>query len=186
MKSVTTALDKKIEFGLMAFPNTAGDNCDVATVADVNIGLNHANAIAQSLDAMDPGGFTPTAPSLQAAGTILGSVSPGPRRGRRGREVRPARHRRCTELLQQQVRPTGEPVAESVTGSVNAIKQMTMAGIKTYAIGYDTQGSDNTSAKLRDALNKMAAAAAPAIPPIAPWKTKPALWRSSRRSPVTP
>jgi len=154
VKSITKALDTKIEFGLMAFPNTAGDNCDAATTADVTIGLNHSAAIASSLDGMNPGGYTPTAPSLEAASEILGSVSQDPDAIGVAEKYVLLVTDGAPNCYNNKFPSNYDPVPQSVTGSVDAISQMTQAGIKTYVIGYDTQ----KDAKLRDALNQMAAA----------------------------
>lgn len=158
VKGITTALDKTIQFGLMAFPNTAGSGCSAATVADVNIGLNNGAAIAQKLDAMDPDGFTPTAPSLEAAATILGSVSQDPDAvGVAEKYVllvtdgAPNCHNNIPPI-------NYDPVAQSVTASVAAITDMANAGIKTYVIGYGTKANTTLNGKLRPALNQMAAA----------------------------
>lgn len=160
VKDITGRFDEQIQFGLMAFPNTAAtsnNTCDPATTPDVAIGLDNGSAIAAALDDMDPGGYTPTAPSLEAAASLLGSVSQDPDAvGVADKYVLLVTDGapNCHNGQPPPFQTIADPVPESVTGSVAAISAMTSAGIKTYVIGYDTQNS----AKLRAALDQMAAA----------------------------
>jgi hypothetical protein len=161
VKSITAALQSKAEFGLMAFPSKTVNACGHPAEPDVAIAPNNAGPIATALDtsAMQPPSgarglaYTPTAQTLESAADLLGDVSSDP-----DDTVAPRYVLLVTDgapnCYMDRPPSNGNPVPQSVEGSVNAIGDMAKIGIKTYVIGYDTQ-SDNT---LSGVLDQMASA----------------------------
>lgn len=74
VNNVVANLDDTIAFGLMLFPLPGGDNCSTGSVV-VSPATGTASAIATALSGTSPGGYTPSALSLDAARTALGGVT---------------------------------------------------------------------------------------------------------------
>ncbi len=163
LKSITSMLQDRVSFGLMIFPGPdarAGDSrsCDTGTLR-VPLASNNAGAIATTLDGTQPGGRTPTAPTLRAARELIATTSAAT-----PDELPAAQY----VLLVTDGAPncstgglgglgagggvggSGEPAA--VDSSVAEIDAMTKAGVKTFVLGYDTQND----AVLKAALDRMA------------------------------
>ncbi|HEX6241081.1 MAG TPA: vWA domain-containing protein, partial [Polyangiales bacterium] len=129
--------------------------CGAGTV-DVPIAANNGARIAMALDGMQPNGATPTAATLKAAHTAVGT----------GKEVLDGTTRPKYVLLVTDGAPncstpnsTGGPGGQgfdnaAVDQSVAEITAMAQDGIKTYVIGYGTRNDQQLSA----ALNRMAVA----------------------------
>lgn len=66
IKSLTSAFDLGVSFGLMLFPAVGNDACAVGSVR-VPMATGNASNIARALAGTAPGGATPTGESLQAA-----------------------------------------------------------------------------------------------------------------------
>jgi Mg-chelatase subunit ChlD len=178
--TITSSLDESVKFGLMVFPGEADeaalmvkcnairdpgdredclnsgvdDTCAAGTVV-VPVGAHTAAPIAEALANMEPSGGTPTASSLAAAHTALGS-------GRNDNldAVKGAKY----VLLVTDGKPNcsvdqfsgsgGMPDPQAVTDSVMRIQEMSADEIKTYVLGYGTQNDADAT----DALNQMARA----------------------------
>jgi hypothetical protein len=180
LKSITSALQSDVAFGLMMFPggtdSTAQLDCFSApnladcltlqglggtgltcTTGSINVPIarNNSSVIAQALDATRPDGATPTAQSLQAARTELGKIGA-------------ASPDEVTQPKYVILVTDGEPNCTNdslggggsdpaaVAASVAAIQAMASDGIKTYVLGYGTQSNATTKA----ALDQMARAGA--------------------------
>jgi hypothetical protein len=162
VKKLTSSLTETVAFGLMLFPSPTpagmggggitipgigtfpggggGANTCTAGKVDVPIELNTADKIAAALDmAMPDFGATPTAASLMAARMSLSE--------------------NCADcaatpkyiLLVTDGQPTcgADPMVEDIEATNAAIDQLTMDGVKTYVIGYDT-ASDPAAAAAMD------------------------------------
>jgi hypothetical protein len=163
IKAITSMLADRVKFGLMTFPGQnapAGsmDSCDPG-VSRVPVGQGQAGAIAMALDQTQPGGRTPTAPTLKVARELIDTT----------RKVDPdSKASPQYVLLVTDGAPNcsmgggggggsggfgaGEPAA--VDASVAEIEAMTKAGIRTFVLGYDTQNDG----QLKMALDRMATA----------------------------
>jgi hypothetical protein len=174
VKAITEALDTTINFGLMTFPSD--EECGTGSV-NVPVGPETAGAIAQTLDAMDPNGATPTRVSLEAARDALLSIVPGPDEVARPKYVllvtdgapnceegsmppipdtsvcltAPDPFQCITDLLAMAASAVDQA---AVDATVSAIQDLAADGVKTYVIGYSTQNVANLAA----ALDMMAAA----------------------------
>jgi hypothetical protein len=156
----------------MTFPGTNGGGggggrggggggnltCAPGTV-NVQIGSNNATAITNALNGMQPGGATPTAVTLAAAGDFFAQRKtdpdsvPAPQYVLLVTDGAP----NCTDGQPPtggMSTATGSQEPAQVDASVDEIKAMTKAGIKTFVLGYDTQ-NDPT---LKGALDRMAQA----------------------------
>jgi hypothetical protein len=152
--TITKQLQDKIRFGLMAFPSTQDRqflNCTPGRV-EQDVKIDNADPIARSLQNIQPGGYTPTAPTLEAAHKALGAYVPSPD------EFIPAKYvllvtdgqPNCTNG----VAGSGDAEPAAVDASVAAIEAMAKDGIKTYVVGYDTQNDP----ALKATLDRMAQA----------------------------
>lgn len=74
VNNVVTNLESTIAFGLMLFPLPGGENCSTGSVV-VTPATGTATAIATALSGTSPGGYTPSALSLDAARTALDGVT---------------------------------------------------------------------------------------------------------------
>jgi hypothetical protein len=153
---VTSEFDDRISFGLMTFPGTQGGGGRGGAVCtpgmmNVNIGPERGDEIGGALAGMGPGGYTPTASTLQEAAKVIGSAEFS------DQTVVPPKY----VLLVTDGDPncsagglgptTEDPVARQAT--IDAIKALTNAGVQTFVVGYQT-GSSNFAAT----LDQMAAA----------------------------
>jgi Mg-chelatase subunit ChlD len=170
IKQITMDLQNRVSFGLMTFPGTSGGGggggrggggnltCGAGTV-NVQIGTNSAGAIANALNGMQPGGATPTAVTLAAASAFYAErkvdpdTVPAPQYVLLVTDGAP----NCTDgqpPMGGMSTATGSQEPAQVDASVDAIKAMTKAGVKTFVLGYDTQND----ATLKGALDRMAQA----------------------------
>jgi hypothetical protein len=128
------------------------DTCGAGSV-DVAIGPNNGAKIATALDSMAPNGATPTAVTLKAAHTALGSAIAA-----LDETVRP----KYVLLVTDGAPNCSDPQStggrgfdnSAVDQSVAEITAMAKDGIKTYVIGYGTKNDQQLNA----ALNRMAVA----------------------------
>ena len=166
VQAVTSSLDSQIRFGLMVFPGGpkeggglgggggggpgGGTTCEPGQL-EVPIALDTAGEIEGALDGMGLLAGTPTPATLREAHEVLGS----------GLETPDAPPKRKFVLLVTDGAPNctndvvsraPDPVA--VQDSVDEIESLAADGIKTYVVGYDTQGDPD----LEPALNRMAVA----------------------------
>ena len=154
IESVSTALDDRLELGLMLF--ASDDDCGVGRVR-VTPALGGAAAIGSAL-AGDPydstGGGTPTAASLDAALAALAGVA-----GTRSVLLVTDGAPNCNEALDDRTCrcTSGEADCSGWPGdclddarSVAAVRALREAGISTYVVGYDT-------GEWADVMDRMAA-----------------------------
>ena len=154
---VTSEFDDRIRFGLMTFPGAQGGGgrggSAVCTpgMMNVDLGADTGDEIGGALAGMRPGGYTPTAATLQEAARVIGSAEFS------DVTVIPPKY----VLLVTDGDPncsnggagptTEDPVARQAT--IDAIKALTNAGVQTFVVGYQT-GSSNFA----QTLDQMAAA----------------------------
>jgi Mg-chelatase subunit ChlD len=156
-----------VNFGLMTFPGDYGlgggggfggggfggidtTNCTTGAV-NVAIGRDRGPAINQAIASMGPNGRTPTAATLKAALDVIGAPQAGDQALSGGKYV----------LLVTDGDPNCSTPTAGVNGpdfvarqqTIDAIKALTDAGVKTYVVGYETAGTD-----FAGALDMMAAA----------------------------
>jgi hypothetical protein len=123
LKTVVMAKEANIKFGLMEFPSD--DNCGNDTNAEVAIGLSSAAGFNSYYTARGPGGGTPAHLSLQGALTYYNTLPVNPA----GRYV----------LFATDGAPNcggGDPNIETPTETVDAVKALFQAGIKTFVLGF--------------------------------------------------
>lgn len=149
--SVTDMFDDRVRFGLMTFPEFTGNGgggrpnmatqCAPGTV-NVQIGSDQGPAIASALADMNANGRTPTAPSLEAALSVIGDAqAAGPDE---------AQHAKYVLLVTdgdpncsgQDTGGMGEPDPLARQQTIDAISALTAAGVQTFVVGYQTAGSD--------------------------------------------
>jgi hypothetical protein len=128
------------------------DTCGAGSI-DVPIAPNNGAAIASALDSMSPNGATPTAATLNAAHTALGTSMAGP-----DAVVAPKYVLLVTDGAPNCTNGGGGRNngydAQAVDQSVAEIASMAKDGIKTFVIGYNTK----SDAQLSAALDRMAQA----------------------------
>jgi hypothetical protein len=160
LEAITAELQADIKFGLMTYPAAGASpipglplpaSCGVGML-DVPIGPDNGGAIADALQTMMPSGGTPTAGTLQEAKeAIETTVSPD---GVVGAKFVLLVTDGAPNCRNGQLSAINDP--QSVTDSVNAIKEMAGMDIKTYVIGFQTAQDGTLSA----ALDQMAVAGA--------------------------
>lgn len=147
VKSITKQLDTLIQFGLMTFPS---DSDCAAGAVKVGIGAGTSGAISTALAGVQPKGNTPTTDSLKAAHQALNALVLAPDQLPRAKYVvlvtdgepncRPGELQAVlacgTNLgcITTEVQKTQEEAAAAVTA-------MAQDGIKTYVLGYQTEGA---------------------------------------------
>lgn len=160
LKAITSALESSVRFGLMVFPGTSGGDDTASRCApgslEVPIALNNAQALASRLDSLDLAQTTPTAPTLEVAHIVLKT-----RRAQRGSTLGPAYvilvtdgSPNCAAEGDVSFEAGGSPGA--VEETFRAITAMSGDGIKTFVLGYDTEGD----ATLKPILDRLAQAGA--------------------------
>jgi hypothetical protein len=188
IKAITASTGSVVNYGLLVYPRSdtsmvPGGNgqqtysCEPGRV-EVPIGPNAAPAIASALDAIQPGGATPTAASLEVArNEVLRNFEPD------------AKARPAYVLLVTDGAPncTGGSFSggggaaalqpEAVNASVAIIADLAANGVKTYVLGYDAR-SDRT---LVDALNTMAKAGGTGDQTFRPVNDQPSLLAEFQR-----
>jgi hypothetical protein len=171
VQQITAELQGRVAFGLMTFPGTGGGggggrgggNGQDLTCApgslNVPVASNSAGMIANALNNMRPGGATPTAVTLAAARDEIQKLDVDPDAKPRPKYVLLVTDGapNCTDGMppaggMQTAVGSLEPA--QVDASINEIKTMAKAGVKTYVLGYDTQNE----ATLKTALDRMAQA----------------------------
>lgn len=160
IKAFTSALDDRVNFGLMAFPGNGGAgggggrSCAAGSM-EVEIGPMASGAIGARLDQLELVQSTPTAATLDAAREHLIDLPMSNDGATAGRYVV-----LVTDGAPNCSDPTrggfGGNDAAAVQASVQAIQRMAQQGVRTYVVGYDTQAD----AELKSALDMMARAGA--------------------------
>ncbi len=131
LDTILPATNTTIHWGLMTFPS---DNSCGAGKIIVGITPSDASAVETAVNAVTPGGSTPTPDSLTAALTYFNSIPVNPD----GRFV----------LLATDGEPNcapGDQMGSTATQSVTAVATLKTAGIKTFVIGVGTDVSDSTT-----------------------------------------
>lgn len=155
LTEVVGALDQEVAFGLMAYP--AGESgAQVCAAGDVRVGVGLGNAasIVSRLSAINPGGGTPTATTLEAARFALASAV-----GNRAVVLATDGGPNCNAALDGRtcrcVSPQGCDDARNCLDDVasrEAVRALSADGIATFVIGIP--GSENYT----DVLNSLAVA----------------------------
>lgn len=127
--SITGQLDAEMRFGLMMYPS---DNECGAGDVQVPIGFGTSAMIGGVLDTTCPGGRTPTSAALSASQGVFDMRTSGPDESPGVPFV----------LLVTDGSPNCVDGGDAVTESVAAVQGLAAGGIRTYVIGYDTQGTD--------------------------------------------
>lgn len=159
----TAALDDTINFGLMAFPGTAGvvgggGKVCAAGELEVPIALDNGAAIATKLAALKLVDSTPTAPTLDAARKVLKDlqiIGDLTAHGAPYVVLVTDGAPNCSVDNGQGAGPSGFDQT-AFEDSVAAIEAMAADGIKTYVLGYD----GSRDAQLEMSLDAMAVAGA--------------------------
>ncbi|HVZ33089.1 MAG TPA: vWA domain-containing protein, partial [Polyangiaceae bacterium] len=141
---VTSAYDKRIDFGLMTFPAVVENpglfddtQCTPGKV-DVPIGPGTGSQIGSALGAMNADGRTPTAASLMAALDVLGQPQIG--------DGVVAAPRYVLLVTDGDPNCSGGNVRNGVDATARqqtlaAITALAAAGVKTYVVGFQTAGT---------------------------------------------
>ncbi|MDB4972969.1 MAG: CglB [Myxococcaceae bacterium] len=160
---VTAMYDSTINFGLMTFPASGGGfggsmtrQCAAGTV-DVDIGPSTGAMIRQALAPMNAAGYTPTAATLHAALDVIGTPASADQSVTSPKFILLVTDGdpNCSKDYSVGggfggVAPP-DPIARMET--LDAINKLTLAGVKTYVVGYQTAATDFASV-----LDMMAAA----------------------------
>jgi Mg-chelatase subunit ChlD len=122
LAQVLPTQDQNIHFGLATYPS-AVDQCSAATVL-VPVAANNAGAVITQINAVTPGGATPTFSSLDAAGSYYSSIPVNAD----GRFV----------LLATDGLPNcnGTPQTPSQSQTIQAAQRLSNVGIKVFVIGF--------------------------------------------------
>ena len=145
-----------LELGALVFPTGANSSCSVSSTVDVAPALDNVAAVLAKLDATGPGGATPTALAIEAAGTALRAV----RTAGSARAVVLATDGApdCNSLLNSRSctclsggRCTSERCLDD-TRSIGRIAALASSGIPTWVVGLRS----SADAVFVDVLNRMA------------------------------
>lgn len=148
---VTGKYDDAISFGLMTFPKFTGgggggndlSQC-VAGDLNVDIKLNAGDDIASALERMNASGYTPTAATLEAALSVIGTpvVSDQTETSAKYLMLITDGDPNCSADFKgiQNGQAAVDPRARTET--VAAIEKLTKAGVLTYVVGFQTSGTD--------------------------------------------
>lgn len=163
---VTAMFEGTISFGLMTFPGAAGGGrnggggmallCSPGAL-DVPLAPGNAGAIAKALAPMRAAGYTPTAATLDAALAIIGPPESADQTVTKPKYILLVTDGdpNCSADYMPSVGMNGiapiDPVARMET--IDAIKKLTDAGVKTFVVGFQTAGTS-----FADQLDMMAAA----------------------------
>jgi hypothetical protein len=135
IKSLTMMFQDKVSFGLTTFPGpmTMGQdgNCVTGTLR-VPVGVNKAGMIASALDATQPGGYTPTAQTLQAVLQLTMQKKASP-----DAEVPPQFVLLVTDGSPNCVGQSLDNDTQAHQATIQAIDALAKEGVKTFVIGYD-------------------------------------------------
>jgi hypothetical protein len=153
LKVITTNLDTRVDFGLMAFPGA--EACAPGTV-QVPIEPMAAADISASLDGLQLIQSTPTAQTLEAARAVVAQGSADPEaRGVGGTYVVLVTDG-APNCSDGQTGGGGGPDPVAVESTVAAITALAGDGVKTYVLAFGAA----TDAALATALDRMAVAGA--------------------------
>jgi von Willebrand factor type A domain len=155
VSQLVTSYGTGVNFGLMTFPGGGQQgggrggfsqaSCTPGQV-DVEVGPDNGAAINRAIAGMGPGGFTPTAATLEAALTVIGSPTTA------DQDVSAVKYVLLVTDGDPNCSATFMPGAGGGGGSpddplgrmqtIAAIQKLTDAGIQTYVVGYETAGTD--------------------------------------------
>jgi hypothetical protein len=165
IKAFTSALDASVNFGLMAFPGSGamaprtgglrgggGMACAAGTV-EVEVGPRASAAIAARLDQLELVQSTPTASTLQAAHQALKKLA-APGDGAAPKLYVVLVTDGSPNCSNGMLGGGGGDDQQAVQDSIAAIAAMAKEDIKTYVVGFGTQGDP----QLKSALDAMAQA----------------------------
>jgi hypothetical protein len=141
---VVERFEDRVSFGLMTFPNAGaggrGGNTQQCAAGSVNVpvGGDTSAAIASVLERMNPGGYTPTAATLEAVRGVIGETVVVD-------AVVPPKY----VLLVTDGDPNcsgswssgsgfGQPDPEARQQTIAAIEALTELGVRTFVVGYQT------------------------------------------------
>jgi von Willebrand factor type A domain len=154
VSQLVTSYGTGVNFGLMTFPGGGQQgggrggfsqaSCTPGEV-DVEVGPDNGAAINQAISRMGPGGYTPTAATLDAALAVIGAPTTA------DQDLSTVKYvllvtdgdPNCSPGFQPGMGMGGsneDPVARME--SIAAIEKLTDAGIKTYVVGYETAGTN--------------------------------------------
>lgn len=156
VSQLVTTYGSGVNFGLMTFPGGGqggqGGGLSLAscTAGEVNVevGPNNGDPINQAISRMGPGGYTPTAATLEAALAVIGPPTTA------DQDLTAVKYvllvtdgdPNCSEDFDPDMGGGGgggnleDPLARMQT--IAAIERLTDEGIKTYVVGYETAGTD--------------------------------------------
>lgn len=147
LKSVITATDASVLWGMKSFPEGSGSACvagSVTTAIDVQIAATNAKAVTDAINVTtDAGNGTPTGDAINAAVTYLRSLTadPNPKYIVLATDGEPS----CAAI------PSGESTSGARPYAVTAVMNAKTAGFPTFVIGIATDKASDTST-----LNMMA------------------------------
>lgn len=147
LKSVITATDASVLWGMKSFPEGSGSACvagSVTTAIDVQIAATNAKAVTDAITVTtDAGNGTPTGDAINAAVTYLRSLTadPNPKYIVLATDGEPS----CAAI------PSGESTSAARPYAVTAVMNAKTAGFPTFVIGIATDKASDTST-----LNMMA------------------------------
>ncbi|MET0283781.1 MAG: vWA domain-containing protein [Polyangiales bacterium] len=147
VSQLVTRYSMGVNFGLMTFPGGGqrGSQFNQAActpgAVDVEIGEDKGAAINQAISRMGPGGYTPTASTLEAALQVIGSPEVS------DQKVTPSKFvllvtdgdPNCSANFRPNGGNNEDPQGRMET--IAAIEKLTDAGVKTYVVGYETAAS---------------------------------------------
>ncbi len=154
VSSLVTKYSTGVNFGLMTFPGNSGGGgllgglfggmgaqCAPGAV-DVPIGEDQGPAINQAISRMGPNGYTPTAATLEAALSVIGTPQVGDQRETAAKFVLLVTDGdpNCSSGFRPNGGNNEDPQAREE--SIAAIQKLTKAGVKTYVVGYETAGTN--------------------------------------------
>ncbi len=126
VEMLTSEFENTVQFGLMTFPS-GNSICDPGKL-DVPVAPMNASAVNGFIDMTAPTGFTPTADTLSAALAALGD---------RSKPVADGIATPAYVLLVTDGEPQCPTEVNMGPRTLEAVKALTKAGIKTYVIGYN-------------------------------------------------
>ena len=140
---VAQRFDDRLSLGLMTFPAVGSGGSQQCAAGSVNvpIGPRTGDDIADVLGGMRPNGYTPTAATLEAVRDVIGRATVVD-------AVVPPKY----VLLVTDGDPNcsstwwsgggfGQPDAEARQQTIMAIRALTELGVRTYVVGYQTEGT---------------------------------------------
>jgi hypothetical protein len=145
IKSVVTATETDVNWGLKFFANPGDSNCGVNTMAAVNIAMMNATAVNNAITmqtntagGISGGSRTPTRAAISNAVTYLRSVT----------EPNPKFILLATDGLPNCPAQGGNTGADDSPAAIQAVKDAYTAGIPTFVVGIATGGMGTADATL--------------------------------------